>query len=146
VIAGTTASWYIGIVYLNGDMAFTLLNVVSHGIPYMALIWIYGKKSISTTAKQHSQLLQWIFSRYGLLLFLSIIFLLAYLEEGLWDITLWKEHTTVFGIFNWGNIKLSEALLTLVVPLLALPQITHYIIDGFIWKVKKEVALGKEVL
>jgi hypothetical protein len=139
VIAGTTASWYIGIVYFNGDMAFTLLNVVSHGIPYMALIWIYGKKSASVTEVQPSRLLQWVFSRYGLLLFLAIIFLLAFLEEGLWDITLWKEHTTVFGIFNWGNIKLSEALLTLVVPLLALPQITHYIIDGFIWKVKKEV-------
>ncbi|MVT11033.1 hypothetical protein [Chitinophaga tropicalis] len=25
-----------------------------------------------------------------------------------------------------------------VVPLLALPQITHYIMDGFIWKIKQE--------
>jgi len=24
------------------------------------------------------------------------------------------------------------------VPLLALPQITHYVIDGFIWKIKRE--------
>ena len=112
----------------------------------MALIWIYGKKSSITNATPTSHLLQWVFSRYGLLLFLAIIFLLAFVEEGLWDITLWKEHTAVFSIFNWGNLKLSEALLTLIVPLLALPQITHYIIDGFIWKVKKETVMGKDAL
>lgn len=145
VIAGTIASWYIGIVYFNGDMAFTLLNVVSHGIPYMALIWIYGKKNSNKIVTQKNNLLQWVYSRYGLLLFLGIIFLLAFVEEGLWDVTLWKEHTAVFSLFNWGNIKLSEALLTLIVPLLALPQITHYIIDGFIWKVKKGNELGTEV-
>ena len=39
VTTGTLLSWYFGIVYFNGDMAFTLLNVVSHGIPYMALYW-----------------------------------------------------------------------------------------------------------
>jgi len=139
VIAGTAASWFFGIVYLNGDMAFTLLNVVSHGIPYMALVWIYGKRNSKVTAKQPSRLLQSVFSRYGWLLFLAIIFLLAFVEEGLWDITLWKEHTTVFSIFYWGNIKLSDSFLTLIVPLLALPQITHYIIDGFIWQVKKEI-------
>ncbi|MEO6979448.1 MAG: hypothetical protein ABI113_13750 [Mucilaginibacter sp.] len=29
-------------------------------------------------------------------------------------------------------------VLALVVPLLALPQSTHYVLDGFIWRVKKE--------
>lgn len=146
VVAGFTASWYIGIVYFNGDMAFTLLNVVSHGIPYMALIWIYGKKSSNTIATPTSRLLQLVLSRYGLLLFLAIIFLLAFVEQGLWDITLWKEHTVVLSIFNKGKIKLSEALLTMIVSMLALPQITHYIIDGFIWKVKKETVSGKDAL
>ena len=102
-------------------MAFTLLDIVSHGIPYMALIWIYGKKSSNTIATPTSRLLQLVFSRYGLLLFLAIIFLLAFVEEGLWDITLWKEHTVVFNIFNQGKIKLSEAKLTIIVPLLTLP-------------------------
>src|SRR5258708_15544082 len=44
ILTGTILSWYFGIVYFNGDMAFTLLNVVSHGIPYMALIWLYGER------------------------------------------------------------------------------------------------------
>lgn len=46
IITGTILSWYFGIVHFNGDMAFTLLNVVSHGIPYMALVWLHGKKTI----------------------------------------------------------------------------------------------------
>ena len=52
----------------------------------MALIWIYGKKSSNRTETPTSRLLQRVFSRYGLLLFLAIIFLLAFVEEGLWDI------------------------------------------------------------
>lgn len=139
VVAGTAASWYFGIVYFNGDMAFTLLNVVSHGVPYMALIWLYGKKKEDQFYKKGDKLMQLIFSRYGLFLFLGIIFLLAFLEEGLWDITLWKEHTQVFSIFHFTNTRLSNGALSVIVPLLALPQVTHYIIDGFIWRIRKEV-------
>lgn len=136
VIAGTVLSWYFGIIYFNGDMAFTLLNVVSHGIPYMALVWMYGKKSFSFSSRQ-SRVMQLVFSRYGLLLFLGIIFLFAYVEEGLWDITLWKEHNAVFGFVNLQHFKPGESLLSIIVPLLAVPQLTHYIIDGFVWRIKK---------
>jgi hypothetical protein len=130
ILAGTILSWYFGIVFFNGDMAFTLLNVVSHGIPYMALIWLHGEKQAATG----SGFLKRIFSRYGILLFLGIIFLLAYLEEGLWDMTVWKEHVSLFSIFHLAGSRLSDNWFIVVVPLLALPQITHYVIDGFIWR------------
>lgn len=129
VLTGTILSWYFGIVWYNGDMAFTLINVVSHGIPYMALIWLHGEKQ-----PHSSRFLKAVFSQYGVLLFLAIIFLLAYLEEGLWDMTVWKEHVSLFSAFHFTNSRLSKNALVLVVPLLALPQITHYIIDGFIWR------------
>jgi hypothetical protein len=129
ILLGTIVSWYFGIVYFNGDMAFTLLNVVSHGIPYMALIWLVGQRQTPSTP-----LLQKVFSRYGILLFLGIIFLLAYLEEGLWDMTVWKEHVKLFSIFHVFNSRLHKEALIFVVPLLALPQLTHYMIDGFIWR------------
>jgi hypothetical protein len=137
VIAGTLLSWYFGIVYFNGDMAFTLLNVVSHGVPYMALIWIYGNKNYTKPGKG-SSFLKLVFSKYGIAIFLGLIFLLAFIEEGLWDITLWKEHKTIFGTSRLLNIQLSDQLLSLIVPLLAVPQITHYILDGFIWKVRQD--------
>ena len=62
----------------------------------------------------------------------------AFIEEGLWDFTLWKEHKTIFGTTRVLDVNLSDQLLSFVVPLLALPQITHYILDGFIWKVRHD--------
>ncbi|MFT3825060.1 MAG: hypothetical protein QM731_14145 [Chitinophagaceae bacterium] len=138
VIAGTFLSWYFGIVYFNGDLAFTLLNVVSHGIPYMALIWIHGRKKATTVQQQsYGKLLSRFFTRYGVLLFIVSLVLFAYVEEGLWDAWVWKEHDTVFPIFAAINFEPGKELMAIIVPLLALPQITHYIIDGYIWKVSR---------
>jgi hypothetical protein len=61
---------------------------------------------------------------------------LAYVEEGLWDSFLWKEHPKVFSIFYTSSFNANNPLLNMIIPLLALPQITHYILDGFIWKRK----------
>lgn len=137
IISGTLLSWYFGIVYYNGDMAFTLLNVVSHGIPYMALVWIYGEKNYNKS-KKGSRFLRLVFSKYGLVIFLGLIFLFAFIEEGLWDVAVWKEHAAVFGTRHLASFSANETLLTFIVPLLALPQITHYILDGFIWKIRKD--------
>jgi len=137
IVSGTLVSWYFGIVYFNGDMAFTLLNVVSHGIPYMALVWMYGKKNYSKPGLGN-RFLTIVFSRYGIFIFMGLLFLFAFLEEGLWDIVVWQEHSTVFGFGSLTSISLSDQALAFVVPLLALPQITHYILDGFIWKIRNE--------
>jgi len=137
ILAGTVLSWYFGIVYFNGDMAFTLLNVVSHGIPYMALVWLHGKKQ-QKAQPTNNRLMKTVFSSYGILVFLGIIFLLAFIEEGVWDAFVWKEHQSVFNIFYVDKSALGTGLLTLLVPLLTVPQITHYIIDGFIWKIKDD--------
>jgi hypothetical protein len=134
IIAGSFLSWYFGIVHYNGDLVFTLLNVVSHGIPYMALIWIYGKKRYTNNNKV-GRVLKKVFNKYGLLLFLLIIFILAILEEWLWDWLVWKDHKVIFG--SLGSVSIEDKWLNFLVPILALPQITHYILDGFIWRVGK---------
>ena len=134
VISGTFLSWYFGIVYFNGDLAFTLLNVVSHGIPYLALIWIYGEKNYR---KKGSRFLKLVFSKWGVLIFLGLIALFAFAEEHIWDSFVWNEHNSVFGNGRMGDVELARPLLSILIPLLALPQITHYILDGFIWKVRK---------
>lgn len=137
IVIGTILSWYFGIVYFNGDMTFTVLNVVSHGIPYMALVWLYGQKNYVQSG-MGTKFLKLLFSPKGILIFLGLLFLFAYLEEGLWDLFVWKEHQTVFGGLNIRIPQFDDTFLSFLVPLLALPQITHYILDGFIWKIKKE--------
>ncbi|WP_207535618.1 hypothetical protein [Desertivirga arenae] len=138
LILGTVLSWYFGIVYYNGDMAFTTLNVLSHGIPYMALIWFFEKKRYSKEITEGSKVLKFSFGKYGVVVFILILASLAYAEEGLWDGLIWKEHNDLFPVFSILPKIEERQLLSLLVPLLALPQSTHYVLDGFIWKIRKK--------
>ncbi len=140
LLGGTAVSWYFGIVHFNGDMTFTLLNVVSHGIPYMALIWMYGRKNYKDS-QQH--FLRKIFSPKFILLFAGILLALAFTEEWLWDIFVWQDHPEVFGHFTAGITDNYSELLALIIPLLALPQVTHYVLDGFIWRISKDERIQK---
>lgn len=133
LIAGTAISWWTGIITFNSDMAFTITNVVSHGIPYMALVWLYhhGEKSIPAEAKKVTPVLL-----SNVLLFFAFLALLAYLEEGLWDGLIWREHLSIFAWFSALPTINDPAILALLIPFLALPQSTHYLLDGYIWRVK----------
>lgn len=129
LVVGTLASWYVGIVMFQGDLIFTLLNVVAHGIPYMGLIWIYGEKKSSVSFS---------FTWRGVLIFAGVLLLLAYLEEGLWDLLVWKDHPDVFPVLTSLPPLPQGLLLSIVVPILVLPQVTHYVLDGFIWRFSKD--------
>lgn len=99
---------------------------------------MYGKrKADQPGSRSYGKLVKQLFTEYGAILFVLSIMLLAYVEEGVWDAWVWKEHGAVFTIFNSIAFNPGKDLLTLLVPLLALPQITHYVIDGYIWKVSK---------
>ncbi|MBZ0186899.1 MAG: hypothetical protein K8F91_11690 [Candidatus Obscuribacterales bacterium] len=145
IIFATASSWWAGIVLLNSDMAFTMTNVVSHGIPYMALIWLYHRQTATVTSKNQEGKNQEGKSIIDLILkitlsylpaFLFFLIMLAYLEEGLWDGLVWREHLGFFSLFSSLPEITDKAWLAILVPLLCLPQSTHYILDGFIWKVK----------
>ncbi|WBV55688.1 hypothetical protein PFY10_15800 [Chryseobacterium daecheongense] len=129
LIVGTYLSWYFGIVYFNNDLIFTLLNVLSHGIPYISLIYIREIKQ-----KDNAQLnkLSLFKSAFGIYLFIIIIVAFAFFEEFLWEILVWREHFSVgfHSSLNW---------LHFIVPLLVVPQLTHYLLDGFIWRKPKKV-------
>ncbi len=125
VVATTTICWYVGIVLFNSDYAFTVTNVIIHGVPYFALIWFYAKARRETTGPVYRTLSQhWI-------IFLTTLWALAYVEELFWNRGVWHEKDWLFGSdWDWTGWK------TYLVPLLAVPQLTHYILDGFIWRRK----------
>lgn len=135
VIVGTILSWYFGIIYFNSDLLFTLLNVVSHGIPYMALVWVWGNK-LSLKKNSYEQFYLWIFKLKGVWIFISIILAFAYFEEGLWDYLVWNENENLFKPFHAIPEFDFSSHFSWIIPLLSVPQITHYILDGFIWKIK----------
>lgn len=157
IIAGTAGSWWVGIVMLNSDIAFTMTNVLTHGIPYMALIWLYQKRSSPHAAGAINSPAPELTANSGVKknfledfcsvarncapLFVATLLLFAYFEEGLWDALIWREHGAIFAPFSWLQSLSDTPLLALVIPLLSLPQSTHYVLDGFIWRVKEKNSL-----
>ena len=47
---------------------------------------------------------------------------------------MWREHGAVFDWFQQLLAVAAPGVLMWVVPLLALPQSTHYVLDGFSWR------------
>ncbi|SDQ32626.1 hypothetical protein SAMN05421664_1155 [Chryseobacterium soldanellicola] len=129
LITGTYLSWYFGIVYFNNDLVFTFMNVISHGIPYVALIYI---REIEQKNSQELNKLSIFKSTFGIFLFIVVIVVFAFFEEFLWEVFIWREH------FSF-DFQLSLNWFQFLIPLLVVPQLTHYLLDGFIWRKKKKV-------
>jgi hypothetical protein len=131
VVATTAVCWYVGIVALNSDYAFTVTNVIIHGVPYFALIWFYARARRGASTPFYKAITS------NWLVFLATLWALAYVEELFWHRGVWHERNWMFGS-DWeiGPLK------TFLVPLLAIPQITHYVLDGFIWKRKNNPDIG----
>ncbi|MCA9141060.1 MAG: hypothetical protein KDB00_30025 [Planctomycetales bacterium] len=123
VVATTAVCWYVGIITFNSDYAFTVTNVIIHGIPYMVLVYWYHFGATKSDDRRLSS------RAIRLSRFVGLVWILAYVEELVWDRGVWHERSWLFG-GPW-NLESVESIL---VPLLAVPQITHYVLDGFIWK------------
>jgi hypothetical protein len=126
LVATTAAAWGLGIVAFDGDYAFTVTNVLVHGIPYFALTYRWGRMRAADGAPVLRRVLAG-----GLGAFLALLVSLAVVEEGLWDALVWHEH----GVLG-GGFDLAPLTLVFVVPLLALPQSAHYALDGFVWRTR----------
>ena len=131
VVLTTAVCWYVGVVAVNSDYAFLVTNVVIHGVPYLVLVywyaWVRERESLPAPALQagkrrHNHL-------KTIAAFVATVWALAFAEELLWDRCVWHERDWLFGP-GW---RVSEWK-WLLVPLLALPQLTHYILDGVIWR------------
>jgi hypothetical protein len=132
VVLTTAVCWYVGIVSFNSDYAFTVTNIIIHGVPYFALVYWH-----SHTHYQHDPTPSRPFNLVrNPAWFLCSLWTLAYIEELLWDQNIWHERSWLFG-HAWHPSEWT----TLLVPLLALPQITHYVLDGFLWRRKSNVAM-----
>ncbi len=131
IVATTWLSWYVGIVVFNSDYAFTVTNVLVHGIPYLAFVWVWGRSRFAETRMAVAR----AFREHAWPLYLAPLLLAAWLEEWGWDRLVWHEHG---GLFPGPTLLPGPEALALVVPLLALPQATHYLLDAWVWRVRPE--------
>jgi hypothetical protein len=132
VVVTTAIAWYVGIVAFDSDYAFTVTNVFMHGIPYFALVFRHARaRSVESAAARLTK---------SVLGFVAILWLVAFFEELVWDRAVWHDRGWLFGdAWDTGAYKL------VLVPLLALPQLTHYVLDGFIWRRKTNPSVAELV-
>nr|AEH26459.1 putative transmembrane protein [uncultured Acidobacteria bacterium A2] len=134
VVLTTAICWHIGIITFNSDYAFTVTNVIIHGVPYLALIYWYRYRTTLARAETPAPSAGHL---PRLAAILATVWLLAFVEEMFWNRSIWHEHLIVFGP-AWDVAGFEY----LIVPLLAVPQMTHYLLDGFIWKRKSNPELA----
>ncbi|WP_224242314.1 hypothetical protein [Hyalangium gracile] len=134
LVLATWVTWFGGIVLAQDDFTFTVMNILLHGVPYFALLFRYARGRQAEGGYGPFSLLV----RAGLPAFLLFLVALAWGEELLWDRLIWHDRPALFGD---SGLSLPPDLLALVVPLLALPQATHYLLDAFVWKPSRDPAL-----
>jgi hypothetical protein len=126
IVATTAATWYLGIVENEGDFVFTALNVIPHGVPYVWLLFAYTReRSRRAPGWAPGQVVAGGFTAFA-----AVLLGCAFFEQFAWD--RWAEHDHAW-LFGDGG-SLTAGFLAWLVPLLALPQATHYVLDGLLWR------------
>jgi hypothetical protein len=126
VVATTALVWWLGIVATNSDFDFTVTNVLLHGVPYLGLLWMYARaRRREAPERLGSQI-----AGAGVGAFATLLLLLAFIEELGWDRLVWHDRPWLFG----DGALLGDGALAIIVPLLAVPQATHYLLDGLLWR------------
>ncbi len=149
MLSGTAISWLTGIVVFDNDLVFSAINVISHGVPYLSLVWIYGRNQAERQAGNTTYYFHWIgkmFQGKYVTAYLGLLFFWAYFEENLWDGWVWREHGTVLLFADALSEIQSAQTLAWLVPLLAAPQVTHYILDAYIWRMRQPGTEWKKIL
>lgn len=140
VVATTSASWFLAIVVLDSDIAFTALNVLSHGVPYLAVVWHVEARVERARGSPCGRLFR-PGARHALA-FVGVLALLGYGEEWLWHQLVWLDQLTAFpgphaaGADGGAASGAGPLALSFLVPLLAVPQATHYLLDGWLWRIR----------
>jgi len=133
--ATTWFAWYGGIIIFNSDWAFTTLNVLTHAVPYLVVV-----HHVEQRQRAHDKgFLALLFQPRAFALYLGLLIVIGFTEEWLWDRLVWHDNPT---LFPGDGVAIGTLGLTLLVPLLAVPQATHYLLDGWIWKFRKHPELS----
>lgn len=135
VVVTTALVWHLGIVAFDSDYAFSVTNVLIHGVPYFGLVFLSQRRAAEARAAAGRPPVPADAGARRVAFFLAPLVLVAFLEEWGWDRLVWHENGTVF---PGAAVDPGTVLLALLVPLLALPQATHYLLDAWIWKVRPE--------
>ena len=81
-------------------------------------------------------------------LFVPCLVLLAIVEDALWDVLVWQDYAPRLWnqFFPCKMPELNEYWTSVATAVLSVPQITHYILDGYIWRFDQNPGLRDYLL
>ena len=140
VVFATAACYYNGVITHDNDYAFMVSNTFTHGVPYMVLVFFYARAASREPASANGRTARMLGGSMlrAAVVFVATLWLVAYVEEMLWNRTMVHDHEWLFGVgTDVGSVA------KVLAPLLAVPQLAHYALDAFLWKRRSNPRLGR---
>jgi hypothetical protein len=132
-MAAIWLSWSIGIGLADHPIVSIAAINLLHGGPFLALVWFRCNRRWEGRAKgAPSPILASLSQKRMVLAFYGVVLAFGLLESTTWDWTEWGVYLQpLFGVKTLNLRPVFEALLVAV---LATPQIVHYYLDRWLWK------------
>lgn len=130
-IIGTAYIWYNGMVTYNSIIIFWFGNILLHGLNYYGII--IGSTYHNSNYGKLIQSIKKSWILYFSMIIICSLILFGYIEEFFWNQFIWREKTIIFSDFFY-NIWYNQSILILIVSILGSIQLTHYILDRYIWR------------
>ncbi|MAE42698.1 hypothetical protein CMO93_02920, partial [Candidatus Woesearchaeota archaeon] len=134
VLITTWIAWYVPFVilgHLGYYIAGVAIQTLVHGIPYIYLLYKYGQNR----AKTSLNVPKWILKTKGIVISYSIFMLFALIE--------FIGHDVESVSFFSSDLNLNALIVAIIIFIVIVPQTTHYLLDGFIWRTKNDFELRK---
>ncbi len=125
-------SWSVGIGLADHPLISAAFINLFHGIPFLGLVWYRCNRRWQGASGGPSRLVAWLSQRRNWLWFLLPLWVFALAEETLWDGLVWQIYLP--SLLDVSGPDLSLEMLSLWVALLSIPQIVHYYLDAWVWK------------
>ena len=131
-MAASWASWALGIALVDRPLVVLAAINLLHGIPFLGLVWVrLNRRWEGQAGEAGTRLLAWLCQWRHVWAFYGLLVGLALGEEYLWDGLVWDgQYVTPL----WDVERVDPRLLSLTVAVLATPQIVHYFLDAWVWK------------
>lgn len=126
------ASWALGVTYSEHLLVSAAYINFIHGLPFLILVHRRLACQRGTTALEKAPLVAWLAAPGRAWAFYGFVFAIGLVEEVFWDGMVWQTYLPT--ILAFSPVPTSGWQLSFWIALLSTPQIVHYFLDGFLWK------------
>jgi hypothetical protein len=129
-VIGPVLANFLGFVIWDDGSAIGPITNIGHGLPYMAMIWAFNGRDF------FEKKLPEVTRFAGPVIFCMSVVILGYLGAAMEDSFLESVYPEAFQwLHSWHDLR-DHSIAQVMTPILAMFTLTHFIVDGFIWKMK----------